>query len=97
MSKDTIETRGRPRDAVYTGIANTVLAYVKRYPSKRRIDMEVDIRNPRSRVVLRNRYLAFRQSSTFRELRERLRQKGYSLSLFLVDGETVTLKVSKNG
>ena len=95
MKKNEAETRGRPRDAVYEAIAEDVEAHVRRYPDQTAREWAYDI-STGARGSLRSRYLGFRQSTTFKEMKARLLAKGFATSLFF-DGEDVTLRVVKNG
>jgi len=95
MKKQTIETRGRPRDVVYEGIAEDVKAHVAKFPKQPVREWVYDIANVAFKSP-RARYLGFRSSTTYRELKAFLKAKGYTTSLFF-DGTDVTLKVVRDG
>lgn len=96
MKKNETETRGRPRDEVYEGIAEDIKACVRKQPKKRVHEWVYDIlkRNTKGPETLRSRYLGFRQSTTYKELKAFLKEKGYLTSLFF-DGTDVTIRVMK--
>lgn len=91
----TKETRGRPRDSVYDDIAKDVMASVKRRPTKKAHEWVVDILRENDPLPLDSRYQGFRQSTTYKELKAELGDKGYKVSLLLVSGFDVTIRVTK--
>ena len=95
MKKHEHETRGRPRDSIYVAVADDIKAHVKKHPSQKVREWVYHILRENDPLPLDNRYQGFRQSSTYKELRDELKAEGYTLSLSLVDGFDVTLKVVK--
>ena len=96
MKKTPTETRGRPRDPIYEAIADDVKAHIEKFPSQKVREWVYDILREDDPLPLDNRYQGFRQSSTYKELRAGLKAKGYTMSLSLVDGFDVTIKVVKD-
>lgn len=95
MSKPNYETRGRPRDATYEAIAVDVRSRVARFPAKREWNHVYDIQREDDPLPLDNRYQSFRQSLVYKELKADLLARGYKVSLSLVGGFDVTIRVLK--
>lgn len=99
MNKE--DNRGRPRDTVYEGVMNDVLAHIKKYPAKKDREWLYDISpacgGTQSDAAKRARFLGFRQSTVFKEAKEALKAKGYKLKLtFSNSGEnTAIIRVRK--
>ena len=89
------ETRGRPRDEVYEAVAEDILAHVKRYPALKEREWVYDILRENDPLPLDNRYQGFRQSLTYKELKAELQSKRFKMSLSLVNGFDVTIKITK--
>lgn len=95
--KQPTETRGRPRDALYAAVVEDVKKKVARHPHTANsacYEWSYDIF--KGNRNLRARYLGFRQSTTYKELKTFLAEKGYTSSLFFSENQVI-IRVLSHG